>query len=487
MELNVVWIKKDFRLNDNLSLQQAEKNGIPYIICSFIEPSLLNAPERSMRYWKLFYLNAIAFDRKIHQTYQCRLHIIYDEVIHFLGYLKNNGYYVKKLIAYEEYGTFLTFERDKKIRKFCKENGIIFHEIPQDGIVRGGKSLLSSQRLNELYEYERIENGVLGHAITLPQTEKIFQIPHSFLHLIHKEPLRIKVGEEAAKEHLSDFLEHRCGKYLFHISNPESSEFYSSGLSHYLSFGNISARAVVQTVKNHPHYKRNKRHLDAFLSRIYWRRHFIQKFETDCYSYEFRAINPYFENMPIEHNHERIERWKKGLTGFPLVDACMRKLLTDGWITFRMRAMLVSFFCFYLEQDRREAQYHLAKLFIDYEPGIHFPQMQMQAGVTGYNTIRKYNPVKQSMEHDPQGNFIRKWIPELSPMPEHLIHAPWMATAMEKNFYQLTESVYPSPVVDPEKHEFRLHRWMWEMKAQPEVKKLSKQLAEKFRSISPET
>jgi deoxyribodipyrimidine photo-lyase len=485
MELNVVWIKKDFRIHDNLPLLQAEKYGLPYLICSFIEPLLLNAPDRSIRYWKLFYLNASAFDKKIYQTYQCHLHIIYDEVIPFLAYLKNNGYHVKNLIAYEEYGTILTFERDKKVRKYCKDNGIIFHEILQDGIVRGGKTLLSSQRINELYENERIENVILRNALTLPLVEKKYQAPHSFIQVIDKEPINIKVGEEAAKQHLSDFLEHRCGKYLFHISKPEGSEFYSSGLSHFLSFGNISARLVVQTVKNHPNYKRNKRHLDAFLSRIYWRRHFIQKFETDCYSYEFRAIHPYFDELPIERNDERIERWMKGMTGFPLVDACMRKLLSDGWITFRMRAMLVSFFCFYLEQDWRDAQYHLAKLFIDYEPGIHFPQMQMQAGVTGYNTIRKYNPVKQSMDHDPQGNFIRKWIPELSHLPDHLIHTPWMATAMEKQFYQLKESVYPSPVVVAEKHEFRLNRWMWEMKGQPEVKKLSKQLAEKFSSLSP--
>jgi deoxyribodipyrimidine photo-lyase len=95
-----------------------------------------------------------------------------------------------------------------------------------------------------------------------------------------------------------------------------------------------------------------------------------------------------------------------------MVDACMRMLRAQGWINFRMRAMLVSFAAYHLWLHWREPALHLAKLFVDYEPGIHYSQFQMQSATTGINTIRIYSPAKQQEDHDPAGVFVRRWIPE---------------------------------------------------------------------------
>jgi deoxyribodipyrimidine photo-lyase len=186
----------------------------------------------------------------------------------------------------------------------------------------------------------------------------------------------------------------------------------------------------------------------AFASRLRWREHFIQKFESEC-RMEFEHVNRGYDRQEFSQNSAHLEAWKQGQTGVPMVDACMRNLNETGYLNFRMRAMLVSYGCHVLNLHWKDLSAHLAQQFLDFEPGIHYPQLQMQAAVTGVNTVRIYNPVKQAEEQDPLGTFIARWIPELAALPMPFRAAPWTLTEIDcVAFGFVRGSSYPEPLVD---------------------------------------
>lgn len=147
----------------------------------------------------------------------------------------------------------------------------------------------------------------------------------------------------------------------------------------------------------------------------------MQKLEDEP-RVEFENFARAYDGMREPHwNEEWFAAWKEGRTGYPMVDACMKMLGQTGWINFRMRAMLVSFASYHLWLHWREPALHLARLFVDYEPGIHYSQIQMQSGTTGMNTVRMYSPLKQMEDQDPDGVFVREWLGDLHNYPNPIV------------------------------------------------------------------
>jgi deoxyribodipyrimidine photo-lyase len=189
--------------------------------------------------------------------------------------------------------------------------------------------------------------------------------------------------------------------------------------------------------------------LKSFSARLAWHCHFMQKLEDEP-DLEYQNISRAYDGLrENDFDQEKFEAWKAGMTGFPMVDACMRAIIQNGWINFRMRAMLMSFASNHLWLHWRPTAIHLAKHFLDFEPGIHFSQCQMQSGTTGINTVRIYSPAKQVMDHDPQGQFIRRYVPELENVPDQYLPEPHrMPQDLQSQIGCRMGYDYPMPIVD---------------------------------------
>lgn len=237
------------------------------------------------------------------------------------------------------------------------------------------------------------------------------------------------------------------------MSSPVTAFEACSRLSPHLAFGTLSTREVVQAARRARGVAGAQGgwagSLDSFVSRLHWRCHFMQKLEDEP-ALEHACLHRACEGLrEPDHDPARLAAWTQGETGWPLVDACIRALRATGYLNFRMRAMLASVAAYPLWLDWRAYGGPLGAMFTDYEPGIHWSQLQMQAGTTGINATRVYNPVKQQIDHDPQGAFVRAWVPELARVPLPLLHQPWrMEPQMQAVSGCRIGRDYPAPLVD---------------------------------------
>ncbi|PSH01945.1 MAG: deoxyribodipyrimidine photolyase, partial [Nanohaloarchaea archaeon QH_8_44_6] len=207
-----------------------------------------------------------------------------------------------------------------------------------------------------------------------------------------------------------------------------------------------------------------------FLDRIAWQKHFQRKIQSNPKLFE-EAINPVYQDLNKENfDEEKIRAWKNGETGFPLVDASMRALVETGWLNFRMRAMTASFFSYIMKQWWKTGADFFYRHLIDADVAINYYQWQMQSGLVGVHANRIYNPTKQVKENDPNGKFIRKYVPELRAVPDEYIAEPWEMPekAQQKCGVRIGKN-YPERIVDYER-EARKVREFFKRKA-PEAYK----------------
>ncbi len=262
------------------------------------------------------------------------------------------------------------------------------------------------------------------------------------------EPTKSEVptgGTTRGRERLESFVA-RIGEYPGSISSPVDAREGTSGLSPYLRFGCLSVRQVHRYVEEHAPDGRGK---EMFVSRLFWNRHYAQKL-ADWPGWTDVAVNPVMRGFNADRRDpDLIDAWKRGRTGFPMVDASMRCLAGTGWLNFRMRAMCASFFGRILAQPWRVGADWFHRHLVDSDAAINYTQWQYQAGVVGKPTQRLYDPRKQVRDQDLDGEFVSKWVPELAALPaEHLDEPEKTPVAVQEECGVRIGEDYPRPVVD---------------------------------------
>lgn len=445
-KINVVWFKKDLRYFDHEPLKNAEINGLPCLLLYIFEPEVINHPTSDLRHFRFIY-ESLADINQCLTTYYHRVNILHGNATEIFQLLIEK-YHVENVFSHIETGIKITYERDLSLQKLFLQHQVNWIESQNGAVIRKlGNRKLWSEKWNQVMHMPIIENNLkklntieldkslFFHYLNIPEIYKTYH------------PNFQKGGTTFGIRYLNSFLETRGRNYSKNISKPLDSRTSCSRLSPYISYGNLSMKFVYQKTlqekQNHPEKK-----FSAFISRLHWHCHFIQKFESEC-RIEFENFNKAFDVIRNDVNELFFEHWKNGTTGIPIVDACMRCVQQTGYLNFRMRAMVVSFYTVNLFQPWQKAAEWLAKMFLDFEPGIHFPQIQMQACTTATNTMRIYNPYINSLKHDPEGIFIKKWIPELRFVPIELIHQPYL---MDFETQKKSECIigidYPFPIVD---------------------------------------
>jgi deoxyribodipyrimidine photo-lyase len=508
--LQVVWFKKDLRCADHAPLVAAinNANGNKHINSNFpdvlplyvYEPSLLQAPDTATQH--------VAFANECLVELQAELHglglnlcLQHAEMLEVLARIKQQ-YGVFCLHSHEETGNDISYQRDIAVGKCCKQNGIVWHEYPQTAVVRRLPSRdvwtkLWQQRMTAplitlpttAYSFNVADNGLMCSGIS---TTGI--LSPSQLGLVEPDkPERQQGGRKRALIMLEKFLYGDLGRYRFGLSSPLTAAHDCARISPYLTFGVISMREVLQQVWQRRHELQAMPEparptgalasLKAFEGRLHWHCHFIQKLE-DQPSLELVNMNRRFDGLREgEFNENYFQAWCKGETGYPLVDACMKMLLATGWLNFRMRAMLISFSSYQLWNHWQRPAHFLAKQFLDYEPGIHYPQIQMQSGVTGINTLRIYNPVKQAQDQDAKGIFVRRWLPALRTLPNEFLFEPWaMPVDMQEHIGFVLGKHYPAPIVEHQQAARESKLKLWSVRKDDDTRLVSKQVMEKHGS-----
>lgn len=451
----IVWFRQDLRLSDNPALRQAADSGRPVIPLFVLDDE---TPGRwawggASRWWLHHSLAALKGDLEKRGVHLVLRRGKAEDVVRDL--VTDAG--ASAVFWNRCYQPFAR-ERDETIKRNLKAAGV------EAASFNG--SLLAEPwtvrtKTNEPYKvftpFWRAARDVIDPADPLPAPESLRpwkSIASDDLvdwHLTPSGPDWAKgfhdhwvPGEAGARERLDTFLDERLLSYSDGRDRPDRE--VTSGLSPHLHWGEISPRQVWHATREHSAGK----NADKFLSEIGWRE-FSYNLLYWFPHFPERNYQDKFDAFPWKDNKSGFDAWTKGLTGYPIVDAGMRQLWRTGWMHNRVRMIAASFLIKDLMIDWRRGEAWFWDTLVDADLANNSASWQWVAG-SGADAapyFRIFNPVTQGEKFDPDGRYVKRYVPELADLPAKYVHAPWAApgSILAQAGIALGKT-YPEPVVD---------------------------------------
>ena len=456
---SIVWFRNDLRLADNPALHAARERGAP-LICVFVLESDkgLRPHGGASRWWLHHSLEALAASL---DKFGARLDVLTGEAKELIPALAEAARAGALFFNRRYGGSAAKLDEAIEAAVDCPVevyNGRLLHE-PWDIKTKAG----GSYGVYTPYWKTCLAAGLPDDP--LPKPRKLDGAPYpsggpkraaiADLDLLPTRPdwaggMREAwtPGEDGAHERLRDFLKEWLADYDDERNRLAS--YGTSRLSPHLRFGEISPRTIVAEVKA-KETKVSAKGAKTYLSEIGWR-------EFDYHNLHYhpdvatKNLHGQFDRMPWETLGKReLERWQQGLTGFPVVDAGMRELWVTGYMHNRVRMITASFLIKDLMCDWRVGEEWFWDTLCDADPANNAMNWQWVAG-SGADAapfFRIFNPVSQGEKFDPQGKYVRRWVPELAGIEGKAIHAPWTLGPLELKAAGVElGKTYPEPMVD---------------------------------------
>ena len=322
--INVVWLKRDVRLHDNEAIANATRDGKRFLLLFPFENMLLNDPHYNERHWNFIKESIVDINIEL-AAYGSHVLTVQSDIIGIFNHIQDL-YKIDKVFSHMETGILVTYNRDKDFIRYCRNNNIQWIENINNGVQRG------LQNRDTWFEdwnfYMKQEQEVFDpQKDQLLNSDELLRIQKRSVEISLDTPSSTsfqKGGRTTGWKYIDSFFLDRYKNYMFHISKPELSRKSCSRISPYLAWGNFSVREIFQ-LGQEAKTPTNRRHIGAFLSRLRWQAHFIQKFEME-HTMEEASVNKGYHKLKKSISKKYQEAWKEGQTGFPLVDACMRCL-----------------------------------------------------------------------------------------------------------------------------------------------------------------
>ena len=449
----IVWIREDFRIEDNEALAVASQNHEFVNALYIYNPKNFDKKREAQKWWLS---KSLEFFKDSLKKFNISLEIVSgDEIDIFSKIKKNDDITIYWSKVYEPDA----IAKGKKIRDIFIKNGINYKYFKgniliefQDVIKDDGTPFKVFTPFWKNAEQKYL-NKVPSKIFKIKKLDKEFShfkktiSPKEILpknNWFKKFEKYWKPSESEAKKYLQELIKNRITDYGNTRDIPGVNG--TSKLSPFLKFGQIHVETIWSKCDEVANKSKGYR---KYVNELGWRE-FSYSLINNFPEMLKGNLRKNFDSFPWVENEKFLKKWKKGMTGYPIVDAGMRELYETGWMHNRVRMVVASFLVKHLRIHWMEGEKHFKNHLIDYNEASNVAQWQWVAGcgADAAPYFRIFNPILQGLKFDKDGIYTKKWVPELENMPIKFLHNPWeLESKYQEQIKIIIGKDYPEPIV----------------------------------------